>query len=281
MRSLPASRDCGSWPSRACRFDRGTHGRNHQFCSWSFLANSRLRSTAGVAAALASRSKLSASSKTAVLAPGSVNCPATSRACSARLSHSKASFNIDSIWSSLSSFVPCPFRSQDCVCATRARSQLTRKPRANPCPRAQLTEAASRRALLLGRAFGPHCVALHLGEIAQDDRWEKQRSGRMVALHCRSRAGPVPLFWASEGRRLVMPKSTLTMLHQQSSRLSLKKCPYIDPERHRARSTARPRSRSASTFSSFRIPKPTVRGSLAFLVHRPLWRYGIVLGRLL
>ena len=34
-------------------------------------------------------------------------------------------------------------------------------------------------------------MALHLGEIAQDDRWEKQRSGRMMVLHCRSRAGPV------------------------------------------------------------------------------------------
>lgn len=73
-----------------------------------FDANSLLRSTAGVAAARARRSKLSASSKTAFLALGSVNCPATSRACSARSSHSKASFKIDGIWSSLilrSSFV--------------------------------------------------------------------------------------------------------------------------------------------------------------------------------
>ena len=36
----------------------------------------------------------------AFLAPGSFNCPATSRACSARSSHSKASFKIDGIWSS-------------------------------------------------------------------------------------------------------------------------------------------------------------------------------------
>jgi hypothetical protein len=70
-----------------------------------FIANSLLRSTAGVAAALASRSKLSASSKTAFLALGSFNCPATSRACSARSSHSKASFKIDGIWSSLNSFL--------------------------------------------------------------------------------------------------------------------------------------------------------------------------------
>ena len=34
-------------------------------------------------------------------------------------------------------------------------------------------------------------MALHLGEIAEDGRWEKQRSGTMMALHCRSRAGPV------------------------------------------------------------------------------------------
>src|ERR1700720_3737242 len=59
----------------------------HSFHSCSFVANSLLRSTAGVAAARASRSKLSASSKTAFLALGSVNCPATSRACSARSGH--------------------------------------------------------------------------------------------------------------------------------------------------------------------------------------------------
>jgi hypothetical protein len=70
---------------------------DHQFHSWSFVVNSLLRSTAGVAAARASRSKLAASSKTAFLAPGSVNYPATSRACSARSSHSQASFNIDGI----------------------------------------------------------------------------------------------------------------------------------------------------------------------------------------
>ena len=39
--------------------------------------------------------------------------------------------------------------------------------------------------------MGSHRVALHLGEIAQDNRWEEQRSGRMMALHCRSRADPV------------------------------------------------------------------------------------------
>jgi hypothetical protein len=38
------------------------------------------------------------SSKTAFLAPGSVNCPATARAYSARSSHSQASFRIDGIF---------------------------------------------------------------------------------------------------------------------------------------------------------------------------------------
>ena len=103
-----------------------------------------LRSTAGVAAARASRSKLSASSKTAFLAPGSVNCPATSRASSARLSHSRASFNIDSIWSSLSSFVSCPFRSRNYVCVTKATSRPKLKPRAKPCPKARATAPATR-----------------------------------------------------------------------------------------------------------------------------------------
>jgi hypothetical protein len=63
----------------------------------------------------------------AFLAPGSVNCPATSRASPARLSHSRASFNIDSIWSSLSRFVSCPFRSQNYVCVTKAASGGERK----------------------------------------------------------------------------------------------------------------------------------------------------------
>ena len=44
-------------------------------------------------------------------------------------------------------------------------------------------------------------IAWHsiLSEIAQDDSLEKQRSGRMMALHCRSRAGPVP---SSLGKRV-------------------------------------------------------------------------------
>jgi len=42
-------------------------------------------------------------------------------------------------------------------------------------------------------------VPLHQGEIAQDDRWGKQRSGTMIALHCRSWAGPVR---SSGGKRV-------------------------------------------------------------------------------
>jgi hypothetical protein len=49
-------------------------------------------------------------------------------------------------------------------------------------------------------------MSLHVGEIAQDGRWEKQRSGMMMALHCRPRAGPVR---SSLGKRVPqtrMPK---------------------------------------------------------------------------
>ena len=95
--------------SRCARISRCPVGLHHA-PSCFYLANSRLRATARVAAARASRSKLSASSKTALLAPGSVNCPATSRACSARSSHSKASFNGDGIRSSHSVYKTVYFR---------------------------------------------------------------------------------------------------------------------------------------------------------------------------
>jgi len=48
-------------------------------------------------------------------------------------------------------------------------------------------------------------MALHPGELAQDDRWEEQRSGRMMALHCRSRAGPVPSSLGGQFRSLAEP----------------------------------------------------------------------------
>ena len=56
-------------------------------------------------------------------------------------------------------------------------------------------------------------MALHLGEIAQDNRWENQSSGRMMALHCRSRAGPVR---SSLGKRVPQTRNCpigLTMLY--------------------------------------------------------------------
>ena len=71
-------------------------------------------------------------------------------------------------------------------------------------------------------------MALHLGEIAQDDRWEKQRSGRMMALHCRSRAGPVR---SSLGKRVPQTRSAqlgLTILHL---RIEPDEPSYIEPER--------------------------------------------------
>ena len=125
-------------------------------------------------------------------------------------------------------------------------------------------------------------MALHLGEIVQDGRWEKQRSRRMMALHCRSRAGPVR---SSLGKRVPQTRNCpigLTMLYYRIE--------PVEPSKSRPRSspsdvgqdpTASSISRAASKFSSFGIPKPTAHGSLASLVHRPLWRYGIVLGRLL
>jgi hypothetical protein len=64
------------------------------------VTNSRFRAVVRATAARASRSKISASCKTALLAPGSVNCPATSLACSARSNHSRASFEIATIGSS-------------------------------------------------------------------------------------------------------------------------------------------------------------------------------------
>jgi len=75
-------------------------------------------------------------------------------------------------------------------------------------------------------------VTLHLGEIAQDDRWEKQRSGRMMALHRRSRAGSVP---ASLGKRVPQTRNAqlgLTMLTSESSRMNRQKVVL-----HRARTT--------------------------------------------
>jgi hypothetical protein len=58
-----------------------TGARNHGFLS-SLSFTMFFFAVVDATAARPSRSKLSASCKTAFLAPGSVNCPATSRACS-------------------------------------------------------------------------------------------------------------------------------------------------------------------------------------------------------
>ena len=103
-------------------------------------------------------------------------------------------------------------------------------------------------------------MALHLGEMAQDERREKQRGGRMMALHCRSRAVLSALLWASECRRphLVMP-NWVTYVAQRIGRMNRQK---VVLHRARAALVKIPSSilRAASTFSSFGIPKPTVRG---------------------
>jgi hypothetical protein len=77
-----------------------------------------------------------------------------------------------------------------------------------------------------------------------------------------------PLFSGpNECRRPRMPKCPLTMLHQRSSRINDQKVVL-----HRALArldkihSVSSISRAASTFSSFGIPKPTVRGSLASVV---------------
>ena len=68
---------------------------------------------------------------------GIVQLPATSRACSARSSHSQASFNIDGIFVlppvvSCRGISPC----QSCVCATKARPRPIRRPPATARPKA-------------------------------------------------------------------------------------------------------------------------------------------------
>jgi hypothetical protein len=94
----------------------------------------------------------------------------------------------------------------------------------------------------------------------------------MMALHCRSRAGPVR---SSLGKRVPQTRNAqlvLTMLHLRSSQTNRQKTvPTSSPSDVGQDPTALSISRAASTFSSFGIPKPTVRGSLASLVDRPLW----------
>src|SRR6516165_778877 len=170
--------------------DYGTHGSNHQFRSRLSSPTPFPGAQGGIAAARASRSKLSASSKTAFLAPGSVNCPATSRASSARLSHSKASFNIDSIWSSLNSFVSCPLsRAKLCL---RYQGHISAKAEIASQTVPQSPTARRQRH---NEQWVEPCdhIAWHSIWVKSPrmDAGRKQRSDTMMALHCRSRAGPV------------------------------------------------------------------------------------------
>jgi hypothetical protein len=66
-------------------------------------------------------------------------------------------------------------------------SQITLQ---SPADRSSATMSAAP-----GASLGIASHVTHLGEIAQDDRWEKHRSGRMMALHRRSRVGPVVCPW--------------------------------------------------------------------------------------
>jgi hypothetical protein len=70
---------------------------------------------------------LSANSKTAFLALGSVNCPAASRACSSRSSHWKTSFDIDGtgLPSCIRSAAKLDGQSEEAPCRS-ARTSATR-----------------------------------------------------------------------------------------------------------------------------------------------------------
>ena len=103
-----------------------------------------------------------------------------------------------------------------------------------------------------GASLGIASRALHLGEIAQDDRWEKRRSGRMMALHCRSRAGPVR---SSLGKRVPQTRNAqlgLTMLHQRIEPDEPSKSrPTSSPSDVGQDPTASSISRAASTVSGW------------------------------
>jgi hypothetical protein len=58
-------------------------------------------------------------------------------------------------------------------------------------------------------------MPMHVGEIAQDDRWWKQRSGTMIALHCRSWAGPVRSSSGQTSAADPYAQLGLTMSHQR------------------------------------------------------------------
>src|SRR5712671_1046080 len=100
-------------PEARLLLDRGTRGRNHPFHSWSFVANSLLRSTAGVAAARASRSNQSFRQGPRPLSLRRDRSTARPPLALVRRGRaSKASFNIDGILVLPTSSFPdcsCPF----------------------------------------------------------------------------------------------------------------------------------------------------------------------------
>ena len=70
-------------------------------------------------------------------------------------------------------------------------------------------------------------MALHLGEIAQDDRSGKQRSGTMMALHSRSRAGPVRSSLGMRVPQTLMPKCSVNHVARAiEPKEPSKRCPY-------------------------------------------------------
>ena len=123
---------------------------------WFCLANSLLRATVGAAAARASRSKLSASSNTAFLAAGSASWPATSRACSARSSQSKASFKSDGIRSSHS------VRKSSFLSARETVSPVPSIARPRSWKRLPENGLGTRQYCGDPKAFGRHCVICSL-----------------------------------------------------------------------------------------------------------------------
>jgi len=67
--------------------------------------------------------------------------------------------------------------------------------------------------------LGSDRVPLRLGQIAQDDRFPKQRSGTMMVLHRRLRVGPVALLGTRVPRARSCKKSGVNHDNEESSRV--------------------------------------------------------------
>jgi hypothetical protein len=150
---------------------------SHESPVWSWAGNSLLWGAVGPPAARARRSKLSASSRTAFLAPGSLNCPATSRACSARSSHSRDSLQVDGISSShTASFVADLVNK---LSSTKAIPRAIRRQPARSRPKERPTRVRLRQ------ARHPAKTSRMRGEMNPHARSDKQRSSTAMALYCR------------------------------------------------------------------------------------------------